>query len=227
MKKFIHRIILALIFLIVPFYVSNTSDSSALTEEERAIQEMMLRETIILHQIKNKEEEFLIHLDEINAPCFVQDFFNGIKDEAIDSKSLPSVAIAQASIETGYGRYNKLQNNIFGIKGRGIRVYTHEVYKGKWYKVRANFQYFPTLTDAFNKHSEILARYGAKGYNYEYWIKKIKSGGYATDPRYGHKVRFVIEKYRLDLLDDIKKLKSQLPVNKKQEVCNPEFNFFV
>jgi flagellum-specific peptidoglycan hydrolase FlgJ len=207
--------------------MSNTSDLSGLTEEEKVIQEKLIEQAIILNQIRNKEEEFYIHLDEINAPCFVQDFFNKIKDEAINSNSLPSVAIAQASIETGYGRYNKLQNNIFGIKGRGIRVYTHEVYRGKWYKVRANFQYFPTLTDAFNRHSEILARYGAKGYDYELWIKKIKSGGYATDPRYTHKVRYVIEKYRLDLLDDIKRLKSQLPVNKKQEVCNLEIKVFV
>jgi len=227
MKQFILRIILAFTFLVVPFYVSNTSDSSALTGEEKAIQESLLKEIIILNQIRNKEEEFLIHLDKIKAPCFVQDFFNEIKDEAIDSKSLPSVAIAQASIETGYGRYNKLQNNIFGIKGHGIRVYTHEVYNGKWYKIRANFQYFPTLTDAFNRHSQILKRYGATGYDYNQWIRKIKSGGYATDPRYGHKVKFVIEKYRLDLLDDIKILKSKLPVNKKQEVCNPTFQTFV
>ena len=146
--------------------------------------------------------------------------------EAIDSKSLPSIAIDQAAIETGYGRSSKLGNNIFGIKGHGIRVTTHEVYKGKWYKIKANFQYFPTLTDAFNKHSEILARYGAKGYDYNQWIERIKARGYATDPRYSYKIRFVIERYQLHRLDKIQRLKAKIPVE-RQEFCNPVFNSFV
>jgi len=225
MKHLIHVLLLSFILMIVPTHFSNTS-SIALTPEEIKAEELRLKEALIRMEIKKEYEAFYLHLHEISAPCHVQDFFQEIMDEAIATKSLPSIAIAQASIETGYGRYNKLQNNIFGIKGHGIRVYTHEVYKGKWYKVRANFQYFPTLMDAFERHSQILERYGARGYNYEHWIDRIRACGYATDPRYGHKVKFVIEKYGLKHLDRIQWLQNQIPV-KKQESCNLDYTFFV
>ena len=198
---------------------------SSMTEQEKIEYNQRLKESMLRNEIKKEYEKFYIHLNEIKAPCFIQDFFNKVMYEAVESESLPSVAIAQAAIETGYGRSNKLGNNIFGIKGRGIRTTTHEVYRGKWYKVRANFQYFSTLKDAFNKHSKILTRYGAVGYDYEQWIGRIKVCGYATDPMYSHKIRFVIEKYKLDRLDKIQKL--QRKISEKNEIpCNlePIFN---
>jgi flagellum-specific peptidoglycan hydrolase FlgJ len=197
-----------------------------MTDEERIEQELRIRDAVLAIQIKKEIELFHLHLDKVGAPCFVQDFFNKVMYEAIDSKSLPSVAIAQASVETGYGRYNKLQNNIFGIKGRGIRTVTKEYYKGKFITIRANFQYFPTLKDAFNKHSEILYRYGARGYDYENWLERIKACGYATDPLYSHKVRSVIKRYELHRLDKIQILKKKMGV-KKVEICNPNFDFIV
>ena len=227
MKKIIQIILYTAIFVILPFHFSSTSDvMSGLSEKELAEHHRRVEEAMIKNQIEKELELFYANLNETTRACFIHEFFDRVMHEAIDSKSLPSIAIAQAAIETGYGRSNKLGNNIFGIKGHGIRVTTHEVYKGKWYKIKANFQYFPTLTDAFNKHSEILARYGAKGYDYNQWIERIKARGYATDPRYAHKVRFVIERYQLDRLDKIQRLKAKIPVE-RQEFCNPQFNFFV
>jgi len=226
MKKLILGIVCVLILMVLPSHFSNTSElMSSMTEEEKVELTKRLEATIIRNQIEDEYELFHQHLDDIKAPCFIQDFFNKVMYEAVESKSLPSVAIAQAAIETGYGRSNKLGNNIFGIKGRGIRTTTHEVYRGKWVKIRANFQYFPTLKDAFNKHSKILHRYGAYGYDYEQWISRIKVCGYATDPYYSRKVRYVIKKYQLDKLDKIQLLQKKI-TEKKLDIRNlkPIFN---
>lgn len=208
MKKLI-LIIVCVILMVIPIHISNTTVME--------IDMVEMNERIRIRILENKiEEEYRLfheHMASLKNACFVDNFFSRVVDEAIASKSLPSVTIAQAAIETGYGKSNKLQNNIFGIKGRGIRATTHEVYKGRWVKINANFQYFPTLKDAFNKHYEILHRYGARGYDHEQWINRIVRCGYATDPMYSHKIRFVINKYGLVRLDRIQKYKSELNRN--------------
>lgn len=214
MKKIILGILCTLFLLVVPSHFSNTSEiTSTMTKEEKIEFRLRIKESIINNKVEKEYELFFNNLDEIGTPCFVQDFFNKLIYEAVDSKSLPSILIAQAAVETGYGKHNKLKNNIFGIKGRGIRTQTKEFYKGRFITIRANFQYFPTLKDAFNRHYQILNRYGVYGYNYNIWIERIVAGGYATDPNYDKKLKYVIEKYELHRLDEIQKLKSV-------KVCN-------
>jgi flagellum-specific peptidoglycan hydrolase FlgJ len=216
MKKILQGILCVLLLMFVPIHFSNTSEM-IMTEQEKEVLKEMVRTQKLTNQIEKEYDLFYSHLISLNNSCFVDEFFERVMGPAIESKSLPSVAIAQAAIETGYGRSNKLKNNIFGIKGKGIRASTYEVYNGRWVKIIANFQYFPTLTDAFNKHSEILHRYGAFGYDYEFWINRIVARGYATDPRYQYKIRFVIDKYQLHRLDKIQMLKNKI---KNKEICN-------
>lgn len=225
MKNLTQKILLVFLFLIFPFFVSNTSVIEK-SDAEKLEETLRIRELMIKSEINAELELFYVNLEKETRICYIHDFFNEVIHEAIESKSLPSIAIAQAAIETGYGKSKKLGNNIFGIKGRGIRTITHEVYNGKRVKISANFQYFPTLTDAFNKHSQILARYGATGNDYELWIDRIEACGYATDPLYSFKIRFVIEKYQLYRLDTIQKLKEKIPVE-RQEFCNPQPIFIV
>lgn len=225
MRNLIVGLCFIIIFLIVPIHISNTSELT-FSKQEKKEYDQRLQEAIIKMEIKKEYELFYANLIEIDAPCFIQEFYEKLIPEAIESNSLPSVAIAQAAIETGYGRYNKLQNNIFGIKGRGLTTLTKEYRRGKFITIRAHFQYFPTLKDAFNKHSQILKRYGATGYNYKHWIDRLRVGGYATDPRYTHKVNFVIEKYQLHRLDNIKRLQEKIS-NIGKESCNLPQPFFV
>ena len=129
---------------------------------------------------------------------------------ALNSKSLPSISISQAAIETGYGRHLKLKNNIFGIKGKGIKSRTKEYINGNYVVINSEFQLFKSQKNAFNRHFAIIKNYGVKGDNYLDWIETIVSHGYATDPKYGWKLKYIISKYQLDRLDKIQKLNLEL-----------------
>lgn len=219
MKKFIQGMVYALIFMVMPIHMSNTSEIM-MTEEEKIALDNRIQEIIINNKIEREYELFYDNLNKSKSRCYVHDFFNKVIDEAIQSKSLPSVSIAQASLETGYGKYNKLKNNLFGIKGRGITTKTKEFYKGKFVTIRANFQYFPTVKDAFNKHYQILNRYGVRGYDYNFWIERIVACGYATDPNYDKKLNYIIDRFELHRLDNIQRYKQQIS-NIGEEKCNP------
>jgi flagellum-specific peptidoglycan hydrolase FlgJ len=225
MKQFIQIVIFAVIFLIVPMKVSTSSDIQ-LTPEQEIDYRIRAKKFIIRNEIKSKYKQFYEELDKTTSPCYVHNFFERVMPEAIESKALPSVSIAQAALETGYGKYNKLQNNLFGIKGRGITTKTKEFYKGKFITIRANFQYFPTIKDAFNRHYQILNRYGVYGNNYNVWIDRIKACGYATDPNYDKKLKYIIDRYNLHILDEIQMLEKKC-VNLDKEERNqiPTFTY--
>lgn len=193
--------------MVVPIYFSNTSElMSKLTDKEREMLNESLRQNIIKAKINKEYELFFNNLNNNKTPKFAIEFINKLTCEAIESKSLPSIVIAQAALETGYGKHNKLKNNLFGIKGRGIKAKTKEFYNGRFITITAEFQYFRTVKDAFDKHYQILNRYGVYGYDYKFWIDRIMNGGYATDPNYDYKLNNIIEKYELQILDKIQKL---------------------
>lgn len=195
----------------MPIYFSNTSEMmSKLSEEEKAMIHNNVKRNVIALKIEKEYDLFFSNLDKVKAPQFTIEFINKLRCDAIDSKSLPSIVIAQAALETGYGKHNKLKNNIFGIKGRGIVTKTKEFYNGRFITIRAEFQYFPTIKDAFNKHYQILNRYGVYGYDYKTWINRIVICGYATDPNYDNKLNYIIEKFQLQRLDNIQKLNFQI-----------------
>jgi len=162
---------------------------------------------------KSIEEEyklFYLNLDTITRPSFTKKFMENLMCGALDAKSLPSISISQAAIETGYGTSNKLKHNIFGIKGKGIRSKTKEYINGKYVVIKSEFQFIKSQKHAFERHFAIIKNYGVKGDNYLDWIDTIVSHGYATDPRYSYKLKYIISRYRLDRLDKIQKLNLEL-----------------
>jgi flagellum-specific peptidoglycan hydrolase FlgJ len=119
----------------------------------------------------------------------------------------PSVKLAQAAIETNYGR-SIVGNNLFGIKkAGGISPY----WKGNTFKAtddlpNEDFRAYKTKTASAYDHSWFLAnnpRYKAalKATTPEQQARELKAAGYATAPNYDSTIISIIDKYNLKKYD--------------------------
>jgi len=157
---------------------------------------------------------------------------------------LASVTVAQAILESGYGRSELAieANNYFGMKASlsgntwasawdNQSIYSKKTIEhdkeGNAFFVGANFRKYPNLQTSINDHSLYLigARKGAelryKGLagekDYRKAIQIIKDGGYATDVNYVEKVCDLIERWDLTKFDKIEE-SNELKINQ-----NPNF----
>ncbi|MEG0496821.1 MAG: LysM peptidoglycan-binding domain-containing protein [Carnobacterium sp.] len=127
-------------------------------------------------------------------------------------KVLPSVAIAQAALESAWGTSGLAanHNNLFGIKGNygghTANMTTWEVYGGVTYTITADFRAYPNWTTSIKDYGIFLnvnSRYKhALGLtDYKKQIKAIHEAGYATDPHYQTKIISIIEANDLTRFD--------------------------
>lgn len=150
-----------------------------------------------------------------------ENFINKVKSSAkvlwSTYKILPSVAIAQAALESAWGTSGLATkyNNLFGIKGsyggNAANMATWEVYGGVRYDIKANFRAYPDWATSIKDYGVFLnvnSRYKkALGLtSYKDQIKAIHDAGYATDPDYQKKIISIIEannlvKYDNEVLD--------------------------
>ncbi|MCY6355708.1 glycoside hydrolase family 73 protein [Clostridium sp. ZS2-4] len=146
-----------------------------------------------------------------------QDNFIGkILKGAIESyntyKVLPSVTIAQAILESGWGKSLKATkyNNLFGIKadkkwtGPKVKLSSKEYIRGKRRTVYSYWRVYNSLNDSIVDHGKFLHErpwYREAGVfkatNYVEQIKAVKKGGYCTDPEYVNKICRIINQYDL------------------------------
>jgi flagellar protein FlgJ len=125
-----------------------------------------------------------------------------------------SVTIAQAIIESGWGRSSLAANdhNYFGIKcsgnnhgpiAIGCRSYSTRECGSTCGITASKFRVYATITDSFRDHAVFLAsgsRYrGAFAYsaNPDQFLNAIWRAGYATDPNYGSLITGVMRRYNL------------------------------
>lgn len=121
----------------------------------------------------------------------------------------PQTLIAQAALETGWGRHliqsadGHSSLNFFNIKadkswtGRRIEADTEEVVNGNRVTERSLFRAYGSVAEAFDdyvrfiqgnpRYREALAHGGDDGR----YIRGLQAAGYATDPAYADKVRRV------------------------------------
>lgn len=118
----------------------------------------------------------------------------------------PDVLIAQAALETGWGRHTiahadgRSSNNLFAIKagpgwaGDNVNVKTLEFINGRPIKVNARFRAYPDTAAAFDDYVHFLKgqpRYAAAlnhDGDHRRFISELQRAGYATDPRYAQKI---------------------------------------
>ena len=140
------------------------------------------------------------------------------------SKLLPSTVIAQAILESDWGRSELATkaNNHFGIKdkpewkGDIVIKGTWEVVDGSDTTVEAAFRSYDSLEESVKDHGAFLttgwreSHYNVKGVkNYREAIYNIASGGYATDPNYASKLINLVEANNLTKYDEKVGVKQQ------------------
>ena len=121
---------------------------------------------------------------------------------------LPSVTVAQAILESGWGKYS-IGNNIFGIKadsswtGARITKNTREVNEnGNDYYIDADFRDYPSLEEGILDHDRFLSHYGLKGLtDYHDQTANLQSNNYATDPTYASTLNSLISENDLSSYD--------------------------
>lgn len=129
---------------------------------------------------------------------------------------LPSVCIAQAALETGWGTSSLMTkaNAYFGIKatsswkGKVYNSKTKECYDGATMTdITACFRAYDSLAESVADYFDLItgaSRYAEAVCNADAkaTITAIKNGGYATDPTYVDKVMAIVNNYNLTQYDD-------------------------
>jgi len=148
-----------------------------------------------------------------------------------ESKILASLKIAQAILESGWGRstLTAIANNLYGIKvstswkGRFFSLQTQEFFDGsnKPTTVTALFRAYDSWEESVADHSALLTglpRYRAVVGEtcYKKACRAVHAAGYATDPKYADKLIQLIELYSLYVYDsfngsDVKNVELSYP----------------
>ena len=114
----------------------------------------------------------------------------------------PKILLAQAALETGWGR-SVVGNNVFGIKagaswtGSEVTTMTHEVEAGQTVSRQASFRAYPTLDAAVQDYVALIRncpRYRAVigvGNDAAAYGQALLAGGYATDNQYAQKIEAI------------------------------------
>ena len=150
-------------------------------------------------------------------------FINSVAGPAMNAAGqqnlYPSVMIAQACLETGYGTSALSKPpiyNLFGIKGsyngQYTEIQTSEYINNTWITVTASFKKYPSYQESFYDNADKL-RNGITSDRFFYsgtWRERTTSyrdatawltGRYATDPNYANKLNAIIEMYNLTMFD--------------------------
>lgn len=106
-------------------------------------------------------------------------------------KNYANYLVAQAALESNWGRSQSGKNNLSGIKvlasqkGKGLGTVrkTREVINGKDVYINDEFRDFNSLEDFANYHVDLLNNKRYRAFNGDF-ITNVVKGGYATDPRY-------------------------------------------
>lgn len=108
----------------------------------------------------------------------------------------PKIVIAVSALETAWGK-RVVGNNLFNIKGSGVRVLTTEYKNGIPVKIYASFKTYPSIQDSVDEFIRLIQKKYPDAWKkrkrpYEFFFELWK-GGYATDPRYFEKLKKVYE----------------------------------
>lgn len=148
---------------------------------------------------------------------FVQSIVDSLKGKKWNL--LPSVTIAQAILESGWGNSELARNakNLFGIKASAdwkgpkySKVTKEQKKTGETYSIQAEFRQYTSYLQSIEDHDRffISTEWRKKNYkpvleakDYKTQAKALQSCGYATDQMYGRKLIDLIERLGLQQYD--------------------------
>jgi flagellum-specific peptidoglycan hydrolase FlgJ len=146
-----------------------------------------------------------------NVITFIKKTLPAAKKVKAKYKIPVSVLIAQAALESGWGRHVK-DNAYFGIKahrttGGTTSFTTTEYINGKKVTMTDSFRSYKNFDEAAEDYGKFLTtnpRYKpafAHSHQPLIFCDKLQAAGYATDPRYATKLRSIITNYYLNEYD--------------------------
>ncbi len=141
---------------------------------------------------------------------FIQALWPAASEAAARINLQPEALIAQAALETGWGKHvmqrgDNSSHNLFGIKadqrwdGDKVKVSTLEYKDGVALKTRAAFRAYDSFADSFQdyvsfvtenpRYADALSATGdARAY-----FRELQHAGYATDPAYAQKIARILD----------------------------------
>ncbi|BAW87662.1 mannosyl-glycoprotein endo-beta-N-acetylglucosamidase [Limosilactobacillus fermentum] len=147
-----------------------------------------------------------------------QAFIESVAEGAIEGWNeygvLPSITVAQAILESGWGSstLSTQAHNLFGIKGsyngNYVTMSTREVINGQSVYVNAAFRAYANNSESVEDHGNFLysnSRYSnlLGDTSYTDVAQKLSQDGYATDPYYSSSLISLVKTYDLTQLDSI------------------------
>ncbi|AWV31074.1 mannosyl-glycoprotein endo-beta-N-acetylglucosamidase [Limosilactobacillus fermentum] len=147
-----------------------------------------------------------------------QVFIESVAEGAIEGWNeygvLPSITVAQAILESGWGSstLSTQAHNLFGIKGsyngNYVTMSTREVINGQSVYVNAAFRAYANNSESVEDHGNFLysnSRYSnlLGDTSYTDVAQKLSQDGYATDPYYSSSLISLVKTYDLTQLDSI------------------------
>lgn len=209
---------------------ANTNNNQAVTAQQAVVS------LVQTPPANNQADISAIHFSS-NARS--QQFIESVAPGAIEGWKeygvLPSVTVAQAILESGWGGsgLSTQAHNLFGIKGsyngHSITMQTREVYGGRSVYINDNFRAYPNNSESVKDHGNFLysnSRYhnllGDK--NYVSVANKLRADGYATDPNYANALINLVRTYGLNRLDTIAFSGAQPVITNKDNSGNNSYN---
>lgn len=153
------------------------------------------------------------------AGPFIDRVYKLARDETKKANFPVSILIAQAIIESNYGKSSLASkyNNLFGMKvGSGkygtfagsVNMKTKEYIQGKEKIISDNFRTYRNEKQSIIDYLDRQKRFGVTGTNINDVLIKLQKSGYATAPEYILTVKQVVKTYRLDKLDNYTAIKA-------------------
>ena len=219
---------------------SQTAADSALAQSAEAKQAAPKAASAVAASQENSTTDLsALHFsNNASQQAFIQSVAPGAIQGWNEYKVLPSITVAQAIVESGWGRsaLSTQAHNLFGIKGsyngNSVVMRTREVYGGRSVYVNANFRAYANNSESVTDHGRFLnvnSRYRnlLGDTNYASVANKLRQDGYATDPSYASTLIRFVQTYNLNQLDAVA-LSGKVVTNKQTESAQtPETNVTV
>lgn len=149
---------------------------------------------------------------DLGAPlAFAHELWEPAQRAAASLGVAPEVLLAQAALETGWGRSlprhpdGSTSHNLFGIKagsswqGPRVIVDTLEIEDGLPRRVKAAFRAYDSYAECFQDYARLVAgspRYAgalARAEEPLRYLQELQQAGYATDPDYATKIGRILQ----------------------------------
>lgn len=214
--------------------VQSTAASQSSTAESTASQVAASAATTTLAAASASTQSNQVDLSSLyfSSNAKSQNFIESVAQDAINGWTkygvLPSVTVAQAILESGWGQsgLSTSAHNLFGIKGsyngQYVTMQTREVYNGQSYYIYDNFRKYANNSESVEDHGNFLysnSRYAnlLGDQSYTSVARKLQADGYATDPSYASSLIKLVEMYNLTQLDNIAFSGKQPVINNKND----------